>query len=126
MVAESECKDQILLLNQVSSGVVGEIFRSSKFSLWNGVSIGLYHSLSSGCPAVIWSKRGSAEHLIKHKLNGFWYDEYVQIPAVLEEVATHSWDRELIKESVKHANSPTYFQAALDLVCAKNFQSANK
>jgi glycosyltransferase involved in cell wall biosynthesis len=114
----SNVGSRILLLEQIPSHTVGDIFRNSNFSIWTGVSIGMYHSLSCGCPVVLMRNRGSAEHLIHTGINGMWYDDLDGIPVALTSADSKEWNRKKIANSVRHANSNEYFSNILkELKC---------
>mgnify|MGYP000126015664 CR=1 FL=1 len=102
-VEVSPVKDRVLLLSALDSHQVGSLFRVSDFSLWNSVSIGIYQSLACGSPVVLYSGRGSAEHLIHEGINGLWFHSHEAAPEVMARARGILWDKSIIRHSVASA-----------------------
>ena len=108
IVEVSGCANRVLLLKQQSIDVVATLFRNARFSLWNGVSIGIYHSLCCSCPVVVWSKRGSAEHLVHEGVNGLWYEDVNMLADTMQAAMERDWDKTIVENSVAQADSVLY------------------
>jgi glycosyltransferase involved in cell wall biosynthesis len=110
-VEVSSVKDRVLLLPTLDSHQIGSLFRESDFSLWNSVSIGMYQSLACGSPVVLYSGRGSAEHLVKEGINGLWFHNHEAAPEVMARAREIQWDKSIISQSVASAAADKVYPA---------------
>lgn len=113
IVYESQVRDQVLLLPQLESHEVGDIFRMAEFSVWISVSVGIYHSLFCGCPAVLW-RRVQADHIVFDGLNGIWFENWDGGAEAMNRAATVFWNREEIATSIRHAEASRVLPALLE------------
>ncbi len=113
-VAASGVRDRVSLLGALPGTGVGALFRCADFSVWNSVSIGIYHSLASRCPAVVYSRRGSAENLVEEGVNGMWFDAHEDAPEVIGRARDFDWDGERIRRSVGSADADKVFPGLVE------------
>ena len=99
-VAASPHADRIVLLPLLSLSEIAGVFSRAAFTVWTEASIGLYHSLHCGCPIVLWSGKGSAEHLLQDGVNGYWMRTLEEGAPVMSRALSHSWDRSAVAATV--------------------------
>lgn len=99
----SQTAARCVLLPMLDEGAIRSVFAAADFSVWNSVSIGIYHALASGCPAVLWSGQVS-RHLVKDGENGFWFADRDKAAETISRAMSHPWDREEIRRSVEGAD----------------------
>jgi glycosyltransferase involved in cell wall biosynthesis len=104
-VQSSKHSNQIMVHNKVSNNLIGSLFRRAFCSVWSGVSIGIYHSLYCGCPVLVHRHRGSAEHLVKEGVTGFYYDTFGDLSEKLAVVAASAFDPIEMREIVSFARA---------------------
>ena len=100
VIASSPVADRCVLLPMLSSHQIGDLFRMADFTLWSMASIGLYHALACGCPVVLRSGVGSAQHLVREGETGVWFPALDDAAGALARAAAHPWDRTALAESV--------------------------
>ena len=99
-VAASPHADRVVLLPLLSLAEIAGVFGGAAFTVWTEASIGLYHSLHCGCPIVLWSGKGSAEHLLQDGGNGFWMQSLDEGAEVMSRALRHPWDRAAVTGTV--------------------------
>jgi glycosyltransferase involved in cell wall biosynthesis len=105
-VARSQSADRCVLLPMLCEKQIRAAFSIAAFSVWNSVSIGIYHSLACGCPAVLWSGQVS-KHLIENGRNGFWFHRMDEAGGAMSKAMTFAWNRNEVTESVAGADADT-------------------
>jgi glycosyltransferase involved in cell wall biosynthesis len=103
-VARSSTRERCVVLPMLCENQVRAVFAAADLSVWNSVSIGLYHSLAGGCPAVLWSGQVS-KHLIREGENGMWFARMDEAADTLLKALRYPWDRPAIKASIAGANA---------------------
>lgn len=116
-VADSGTRDRCVLLPMVNEKSIRAVFSAAEFSVWNSVSIGLYHSLASGCPAVLWSGQVS-KHLIEDGANGFWFSCMDEATETMLKALQYPWDRQKVSASVEGADVGTMIASIIAEVTA--------
>lgn len=100
-IAASPAADRCVLLPILNSSQIGDLFRMADFTLWSMASIGLYHSLACGCPLVLRSGVGSAQHLLEEGVNGFWFTALDDAAGAMARAAAHFRDRRALIAKVE-------------------------
>lgn len=94
-IERSSVRERCCLLPVLGTAAINGLLARAGCSLWTQVSIGLQHSLASGCPIVL--RRGwPAGHILKEGLSGFTFEGNADLGSVLEKAKEHSWDRKAI------------------------------
>ena len=114
-ICSSSVSDRCVVLPLLNELEIRAIFGESKFSLWNSVSVGVYHSLVSGGPAGLWNGQVS-EHLIRDGVNGLWFGSLSEVEETMKKANSHVWNTEEVRKSVEHADADKLVPALLAAV----------
>lgn len=111
-IAQSEVADRCCLLPVLSVKEINGLFSVAQCSLWSRESIGLQHSLASGCPIIL-QKGLPAEHILHEGVSGVTYESFAELELVLQRVREQAWDRERVYDVVKPYRSDIMLERLL-------------
>jgi hypothetical protein len=99
VISASSVADRCVTLPLLKAREIGGLFRVARCSIWSQVSIGIYHSLFCGCPALV-RKGQDALHLLRNPEAGAWFNDLDSIDAVLPSVIDSVYPRSVVSSLV--------------------------
>ena len=92
IIGASPVAARCVILPLLGIGEIGGLFRIASCSVWSLVSIGIYHSLHCGCPALVRSGQ-DAQHLLENPAAGGWFSSPETIDEALPDLLDHPRNR---------------------------------
>lgn len=112
-IMKSEVAAQCCCLPVLLPREINGLFSWAHCSVWTQVSIGLQHSMASGCPVLL--KSGwPAKHILKEGVSGFVYEDLRSVGKALERARNHPWEREAVFSMVEPYRSERMLEGLLD------------
>lgn len=111
-VRSSPVSGQCCVLPVLGSRAINGLFARAQCSVWSQVSIGLQHSMASGCPVLL-QAGWPADHILKEGESGFVYESPEEIESFLKKAMHHPWDREKVHGMVESFRSDRMLEGLL-------------